>query len=29
MAVKDAAAFSQLVTTARSAAPPQKKLAKK
>jgi large subunit ribosomal protein L20 len=29
MAVKDAAAFSQLVATARSAAPPQKKLAKK
>jgi large subunit ribosomal protein L20 len=29
MAVKDAAAFSQLAATARSAAPPQKKLAKK
>lgn len=29
MAVKDAAAFSQLADTARSAAPPQKKLAKK
>jgi large subunit ribosomal protein L20 len=29
MAVKDAAAFSQLAETARSAAPPQKKLAKK
>jgi large subunit ribosomal protein L20 len=29
MAVKDAAAFSHLAETARSAAPPQKKLAKK
>jgi large subunit ribosomal protein L20 len=29
MAVKDAAAFSQLAETARTAAPPQKKLAKK
>jgi large subunit ribosomal protein L20 len=29
MAVKDAAAFSQLAAAARSAAPPQKKLAKK
>ncbi|HXM99404.1 MAG TPA: 50S ribosomal protein L20 [Candidatus Dormibacteraeota bacterium] len=29
MAVKDVAAFSQLAETARSAAPPQKKLAKK